>query len=126
MVRPPQKGEASYETYEAEKGAILGSLRRRAELLSNSLNAMEGVTCNAIDGALYAFPTIRLPGMSTFPACLLACSLTHLSLCLDSREAAHAYTAWLFPTVSSSFTVVTLLDDMTLTMHTRRESSTSS
>jgi aspartate/methionine/tyrosine aminotransferase len=62
MVQPPQPGELSYATYRAERDAILASLRRRAVLLSKSLNSLQGVSCNSIDGALYAFPSITLPG----------------------------------------------------------------
>ncbi|KXZ46718.1 hypothetical protein GPECTOR_41g683 [Gonium pectorale] len=61
MMNPPQVGEASYELYRAEKSAILGSLKRRAELLVGALNRLEGVRCNAAEGALYAFPRIMLP-----------------------------------------------------------------
>lgn len=61
MVQPPQPGDVSYATYRAERDGILASLRRRSVMLSESLNALEGVSCNTIDGALYAFPTITLP-----------------------------------------------------------------
>lgn len=61
MVQPPKPGDASYELYQTERDGILSSLHRRAEILSQSLNKLEGVSCNAIDGALYAFPTITLP-----------------------------------------------------------------
>ena len=44
-----------------EKSEILGSLKRRAELLVGALNKLEGVSCNAAEGALYAFPKITLP-----------------------------------------------------------------
>lgn len=56
-------GDESYPLYIKEKNEILSSLHRRAELLSHALNNLEGIHCNAIDGALYAFPTIILPGM---------------------------------------------------------------
>ncbi len=35
---------------------MLRSLARRAEMLVAGLNRLEGVTCNAAEGALYAFP----------------------------------------------------------------------
>ena len=44
-----------------EKSEILSSLKRRAELLVGALNKLEGVSCNAAEGALYAFPKITLP-----------------------------------------------------------------
>lgn len=61
MVRPPAPGDASHAAYEAERDAILGSLRRRAVALVAALNAMEGVSCQPAAGALYAFPRVTLP-----------------------------------------------------------------
>eukprot|EP00889_Picochlorum_renovo_P004270 jgi/Picre1/31300/NNA_006653.t1 len=61
VMNPPKPGEASYELYNKEKMAILDSLKRRAKLVVESLNAMEGVTCNRVEGALYAFPRLQLP-----------------------------------------------------------------
>lgn len=43
-----------------ERDDILSSLQRRSRMVHNALNKMEGVTCNRADGALYAFPRIRL------------------------------------------------------------------
>jgi aspartate/methionine/tyrosine aminotransferase len=61
MVRPPKPGMPSYATYAAEKGAILDTLKQRAILLAEGLNRIEGITCNVIAGAMYAFPSITLP-----------------------------------------------------------------
>ncbi|GFR47025.1 hypothetical protein Agub_g8710 [Astrephomene gubernaculifera] len=61
MMNPPQEGEASYPLYCEERNAILGSLKRRAELLVGALNRLQGVSCNAAEGALYAFPRVTLP-----------------------------------------------------------------
>ena len=61
MVQPPKQGEESYEIYIKEKNAIMESLKRRAVRLSAALNELNGVSCNTIDGAMYAFPTITLP-----------------------------------------------------------------
>lgn len=60
MLNPPQEGDASYPTYRAERDEILGSLKRRALKLAQFLNTLEGVSCNNSDGAMYAFPQIRL------------------------------------------------------------------
>ncbi len=35
---------------------MLGSLARRAATLVAALNKLQGVSCNAAEGALYAFP----------------------------------------------------------------------
>lgn len=40
---------------------IFESLTRRAKKLVAGLNELEGVTCNASSGAMYAFPQLRLP-----------------------------------------------------------------
>ena len=61
MMNPPQEGEPSFDLYTEERSEILGSLKRRAELLVGALNRLEGVTCNPAEGALYAFPRITLP-----------------------------------------------------------------
>jgi hypothetical protein len=61
MVNPPKEGEESYALYVQERDAILSSMKRRAQVMSRALNAMTGVTCNEIEGAMYAFPTITLP-----------------------------------------------------------------
>jgi alanine transaminase len=61
MVNPPKPGEPSYESYRAEYDTIFDSLTRRAKVLVEGLNSLEGVTCNASSGAMYAFPQIRLP-----------------------------------------------------------------
>lgn len=61
MVQPPTSSDASFTVYKQEKEAIMASLQRRADMLSGELNQLEGVSCNTVDGALYAFPTITLP-----------------------------------------------------------------
>eukprot|EP01025_Chloroclados_australasicus_P039239 TRINITY_DN40527_c0_g1_i1.p1 TRINITY_DN40527_c0_g1~~TRINITY_DN40527_c0_g1_i1.p1 ORF type:complete len:524 (-),score=50.45 TRINITY_DN40527_c0_g1_i1:375-1946(-) len=61
MVNPPKPGDVSYESYMAEKGECLQSLRRRAHMMTDAFNSLEGVTCNFTEGAMYSFPQIRLP-----------------------------------------------------------------
>lgn len=43
-----------------ERDDILSSLERRSIMVHKALNELEGITCNEADGALYAFPRIRL------------------------------------------------------------------
>jgi len=61
VVNPPRPGEPSYESWLAEKDGTLTSLARRAKLVANTLNSIEGFTCNVVQGAMYAFPQIHLP-----------------------------------------------------------------
>jgi len=68
MVNPPKKGDASFEQYVGERDAILASLRRRARTVTAELNTCEGVRCNEVEGALYAFPSITLPAKAVAAA----------------------------------------------------------
>jgi len=61
MVHPPRSGNPSYELYSREKTAILQEMKTRAALLAEGLNQIDGISCNAIAGAMYAFPRITLP-----------------------------------------------------------------
>merc|ERR1719197_330403 len=61
MVNPPKEGDASYESHTAEVDTLFQSLKRRASLVADTLNKLDGVTCNEVEGAMYAFPQIRLP-----------------------------------------------------------------
>lgn len=61
MVNPPRRGDPSYDLYTAERDSILASLKRRSLKISSELNKLSGVSCTAIEGAMYAFPTITLP-----------------------------------------------------------------
>jgi alanine transaminase len=59
MVKPPI-GDAAAQ-YHNEKRAVLESLRERAILVESKLNQIPGISCNPIQGALYAFPRIEIP-----------------------------------------------------------------
>ena len=61
MVNEPKEGDPSYPLYREEFDGIFSSLTRRAKTLVDGLNALEGVTCNPSDGAMYAFPQLRMP-----------------------------------------------------------------
>ncbi|KAK9817869.1 hypothetical protein WJX72_003409 [[Myrmecia] bisecta] len=61
MMNPPQEGDESYPEYAKERQALLDSLKRRAKMLTDSLNQLEGVKCQESEGALYAMPRITLP-----------------------------------------------------------------
>ncbi|KAI6171500.1 Alanine transaminase [Aphelenchoides bicaudatus] len=44
-----------------EKNQVLSSLKERAEMVSKAYNSIEGISCNPVTGAMYAFPHICLP-----------------------------------------------------------------
>ena len=61
VMSPPVEGDDSYPLFQKERDEILASLKRRASTLVDGLNLLEGVTCNAPEGAMYAFPKVTLP-----------------------------------------------------------------
>jgi alanine transaminase len=65
MVNPPSLDNGcSSETvaqYEGERDGIMQSLERRANVLSAFFDSLPHMTCNPIQGAMYAFPQIHLP-----------------------------------------------------------------
>lgn len=61
LVHPPRPGEPSHEQWAREKREVLEALRRKAELVERGLNGVDGITCNRVAGAMYAFPRIALP-----------------------------------------------------------------
>ena len=86
MVNPPKPGDESYHKYNSEKTAILDSLKRRASIIVDALNGMEGISCNVSQGALYAFPAIELPQAAVDHANSLNMS-PDLFYCLELLEA---------------------------------------
>ena len=44
-----------------QKAGIIASLRRRAHIMTDGFNSLEGVTCNFTEGAMYSFPQLHLP-----------------------------------------------------------------
>jgi len=61
VAQPPMPGDASYSTYDMERSEICNSLQDRATRVSEVLNALPGISCPPIMGALYAFPRLELP-----------------------------------------------------------------
>lgn len=104
MVRPPREGDPSYETYRAEREAVLGDLKKRAVLLADGLNGIPGYSCQAVTGAMYAFPSISLPAGRTDEEYCMAL-LEHTGVCVvpgsgfgQMKGTAHFRTTILPPT----------------------------
>ena len=71
LVRPPRRGEPSWALYERERREVLEALRKKAEIVERGLNAVPGIQCNRVAGAMYAFPRIALPpGVTDDEYCL--------------------------------------------------------
>ncbi len=65
LVRPPRPGEPSHELWARERRDILETLRQKAQILERGLTGVEGLHCNRVAGAMYAFPRITLPPGTT-------------------------------------------------------------
>lgn len=61
MVSPPKPGDESYETFDQERKAILSALKKKAEILGNGVNQIEGMSVEIPQGAMYAFVKLDLP-----------------------------------------------------------------
>ncbi|KAG7237004.1 hypothetical protein INR49_032935 [Caranx melampygus] len=61
VVNPPQPDEPSYTTFMKERTAVLAALAEKARLTEETFNAVPGITCNPVQGAMYTFPRITLP-----------------------------------------------------------------
>ncbi|KAL3117686.1 hypothetical protein niasHT_010244 [Heterodera trifolii] len=61
VVDHPKPGDPSYDQWLKEKTAVLDSLHKRAQLVTKAYNQVEGVHCQQVQGAMYAFPRFLLP-----------------------------------------------------------------
>lgn len=64
MVNPPKKGresDAVVTQYLNEKNEIFEGLKKRAKMVTTLLNQNPYISCTEVEGAMYAFPTIKLP-----------------------------------------------------------------
>ena len=61
MVNPPKVTDPSHKQWKKEKDGVIESLKRRARMITDAFNTMEGVVCQDTEGAMYSFPRITLP-----------------------------------------------------------------
>ncbi|XP_062501418.1 alanine aminotransferase 2-like [Corticium candelabrum] len=61
VIKGPRKGEKSYELYAKERNDVFQSLRTKAQLVTEELKQVNGIECNPVQGAMYAFPRINIP-----------------------------------------------------------------
>lgn len=61
IANPPEPGEPSYEQFAKEKEHVLSQLNEKAKFVTQLFNSIEGITCNEVQGAMYAFPCLHLP-----------------------------------------------------------------
>jgi alanine transaminase len=98
LVHPPRPGDPSHALWEKERREILEALRRKAGIVERGLNAAEGIRCNAVAGAMYAFPRIELPPGVTDEAWCMAL-LEETGICVvDGTGFGQAGGTWHFRT----------------------------
>ena len=61
MVAPPVAGEESYALYVKERDDVLGALKAKADVLGRGINAIEGMSLELPQGAMYGFVRFQLP-----------------------------------------------------------------
>jgi len=61
VVKPPKKGDPSYALWAEEKALTLKNLAEKAKMTFDAFNSIEGIKCNPVQGAMYAFPRLLLP-----------------------------------------------------------------
>ncbi|CAN6288306.1 unnamed protein product [Urochloa humidicola] len=61
VMNPPRVEDESYTSYRAERNGILSTFSQCAESMVCALNCLEGVTCCKAEGAMFVFPSLRLP-----------------------------------------------------------------
>jgi len=62
VLSPPPLGGPSRAAYDAEKKAIFDSLKRKSKMVTERLNAIDGISCQPVEGAMYAFPKVVIKG----------------------------------------------------------------
>uniref|UniRef100_A0A7S3JTD7 Aminotransferase class I/classII large domain-containing protein n=1 Tax=Aureoumbra lagunensis TaxID=44058 RepID=A0A7S3JTD7_9STRA len=67
MVNPPSS-EIEAHNYKTQRDEILASLKRRSEIVADTLNALPGISCPRAQGALYVFPSIQVPKRAVLAA----------------------------------------------------------
>ena len=61
MVDPPKSEDESFALFQEERKRIFTSLQKKADIVSKSLNQIEGIIAQPTEGAMYSFPLIQLP-----------------------------------------------------------------
>jgi aspartate/methionine/tyrosine aminotransferase len=61
QARPPAPGDPSYPLWARERREVLEQLALKAGVVEQGLNAVAGIHCQPVAGAMYAFPSIELP-----------------------------------------------------------------
>jgi len=62
VVTLPPLGGPSRAPFDEERAEIASALKRKAKMVTERLNGIEGISCQPIEGAMYAFPKVTIKG----------------------------------------------------------------
>ena len=60
---------------------VLGQLADKAKMVTETFNSIPGLSCNTVQGAMYAFPQIKLP-----PKAIQAAKVRHCFVLFRSKQ----------------------------------------
>ncbi|KAL7420616.1 alanine transaminase [Cryptotrichosporon argae] len=61
LVDPPRPGQPSYAQWEKETSTTHNNLKSRSKFMYERFNALDGMSCQPAEGAMYLFPRIDMP-----------------------------------------------------------------
>ncbi|XP_028832250.1 alanine aminotransferase 2-like [Denticeps clupeoides] len=68
MANPPRSGDASYTAFFEEVQNRRNTLNNNAKRVQETLNSLDGMSCQPIRGGIYAFPQLHLPARAVAKA----------------------------------------------------------
>ncbi|KAM9501906.1 alanine aminotransferase 2-like [Clarias gariepinus] len=60
MLNPPKPNQSSYELYSQEIGSIRSAIRNNAQKILEVLSDLPGISCQPVNGGIFAFPRLHL------------------------------------------------------------------
>jgi alanine transaminase len=85
IVTPPPEEGPSRTQFDADRDGVRSALKRKAKMVADRFNSMEGMTCQPIEGAMYAFPKVIIKGYVMKKAISYATPADHI-YCLEMLE----------------------------------------
>jgi len=85
IVHAPPEGAPSRAVFDQERSEIRAALKRKAKRVTERLNAIEGISCQPIEGAMYAFPKVNIEG-ATLKKAIAASKPADLIYCMEMVE----------------------------------------
>lgn len=59
VLNPPTENQPSFQLFMKEKNEILGAMKRKSQVIFKMFNEMENISCNHVEGAMYALPCVK-------------------------------------------------------------------